>query len=81
MGEDNPVYRSISITDDGVGIEKSEIQNIFKRFYSNNSSKNSLGIGLNMANIIIEKHNGKIEVDSVLGKYTTFKIIFMKRNC
>ena len=81
VGEDNPVYRSISITDDGVGIEKSEIQNIFKRFYSNNSSKNSLGIGLNMANIIIEKHNGKIEVDSVLGKYTTFKIIFMKRNC
>lgn len=79
-GDDNPVYKSISITDNGVGIKKSDIKNIFKRFYSTSSSKNSMGIGLNMARIIIEKHNGKIEVESEVGKYTTFKIIFIKRN-
>lgn len=80
-GEDNPVYKSISITDNGPGIKKQEIKNIFRRFYSTNSSKNSMGIGLNMARIIVEQHNGKIEVESEIGKYTTFKIIFMKRNC
>ena len=79
-GEDNPVYKAIIITDDGVGIKKKEIKNIFKRFYSTSSSKNSMGIGLNMARIIVQKHNGKIEVTSEPGKYTTFKIMFMKRN-
>lgn len=79
-GDDNPVYKSIFITDNGVGIKKSDIKNIFKRFYSTSSSKNSMGIGLNMARIIIEKHNGKIEVESEVGKYTIFKIIFIKRN-
>lgn len=79
-GEDNPVYKAIQITDDGVGIKKEEIKNIFKRFYSTSSSKNSMGIGLNMARIIVQKHNGKIEVTSEPGKYTTFKIMFMKRN-
>ena len=79
-GEDNPVYKAIIITDDGVGIKKEEIKNIFKRFYSASSSKNSMGIGLNMARIIVQKHNGKIEVTSEPGKYTTFKIMFMKRN-
>ena len=80
VGDDNPVYKSIFITDNGVGIKKSDIKNIFKRFYSTSSSKNSMGIGLNMARIIVEKHNGKIEVESEVGKYTTFKIIFIKRN-
>lgn len=80
-GDDNPVYQAIFITDYGQGISKNEIKNIFKRFYSTNSSKNSMGIGLNMARIIVEKHHGKIEVDSVVGKYTTFKVIFMKTNC
>ena len=79
-GDDNPVYKSIFITDNGVGIKRIDIKNIFKRFYSTSSSKNSMGIGLNMARIIIEKHNGKIEVESEVGKYTIFKIIFIKRN-
>lgn len=78
LGEDNPLYQSISITDNGVGISKNDIKNIFKRFYSQSGSKNSVGIGLNLAKIIIEKENGKIEVESEKNKYTTFKIIFYK---
>lgn len=79
-GEDNPIYSSITITDNGPGIKREDIKNIFKRFYSTNTAKNSVGIGLNMAKLIIEKQNGKIEVESEIGKYTTFKIIFYKKN-
>lgn len=78
VGEDNPLYQSISITDNGVGISKNDIKNIFKRFYSQSGSKESVGIGLNLAKIILEKENGKIEVESEKNKYTTFKIIFYK---
>jgi len=79
-GENNPLYQSIIITDNGKGIAKEEISNIFKRFYTTNSTKNSIGIGLNMAKLIIEKQKGKIEVASEIGKYTTFKVIFPKKN-
>ncbi len=78
VGEDNPLYQSISITDNGVGISKNDIKNIFKRFYTQSGSKESVGIGLNLAKIILEKENGKIEVESEKNKYTTFKIIFYK---
>lgn len=78
IGDDNPLYKSISIRDNGSGISKIDIKNIFKRFYSVSGNKNSVGIGLNLAKIIIEKQSGKIEVESVEGKYTTFKIIFNK---
>ena len=77
-GENNPLYKAITIKDNGKGIKESDIKNIFKRFYSTNSSKNSVGIGLNMAKLIFEKQNGSIEVTSEVGKYTSFKIIFYK---
>ena len=79
-GENNPLYQGIIITDNGPGIKKEDIKNIFKRFYSTNTAKNSVGIGLNMAKLIIEKQNGKIEVESELKRFTTFKIIFPKKN-
>lgn len=77
-GENNPLYKAITIKDNGIGIKESDIKNIFKRFYSTNSSKNSIGIGLNMAKLIFEKQNGAIEVTSKVGKYTEFKIVFYK---
>lgn len=79
-GETNPLYDAIIIKDNGTGIKKEDIKNIFKRFYSTSSSKNSIGIGLNMAKLIIERQNGKIEVESKLNSYTTFKVIFMKKD-
>lgn len=79
-GEDNPIYTALSITDNGPGIKKSDIKKIFDRFYSTNSTQNSIGIGLNMAKLIIERQNGKIEVTSMEGQSTTFQIIFYKKN-
>lgn len=79
-GENNPLYQALIITDNGPGIKKEDIKNIFKRFYTTNHTKNSVGIGLNMAKLIIERQKGKIEVESEVGKYTTFKVMFMKKD-
>lgn len=71
----NKVYSSISIIDNGKGIAKKDLPHIFERFYKGqNSSSDSVGIGLSLAKTIIEKNNGTITVESKEGKGTTFTI-------
>ncbi|PKI05703.1 two-component sensor histidine kinase [Staphylococcus xylosus] len=71
---------SIEITDHGVGIPKEDIEFIFDRFYRVDKSRSRKlggnGLGLSIAKKIIELNHGKIQVDSVVGQYTTFKITF-----
>lgn len=78
--EETPMFISITISDNGEGIEKSELKNIFKRFYKGKNSINpkSIGIGLSLSKKIIEAHGGSITVESELGKGTSFNIIFLK---
>ncbi|HSD07675.1 hybrid sensor histidine kinase/response regulator transcription factor [Flavobacterium sp.] len=70
----------IAIEDTGAGLDKKEIKKIFERFYQvNNLNKTyygSTGIGLEVVKEFIELNKGKIEVDSVLGEKTCFRIIF-----
>lgn len=71
---ENNVYSEIKITNYGKGISKKDMPHIFKRFYKGeNSSANSVGIGLALAKTIIENDNGRIEVSSNSEK-TTFTI-------
>lgn len=75
----NPLYLMIKISDSGIGIKKSEIKNIFKRFYKVNKDSRGVGIGLNMAKKIIEMHDGQITVKSTPQTGTTFEIKFYKQ--
>ena len=77
---DNPVYRRISIKDNGEGISEEDLPNIFKRFYKGKRAKksDSIGIGLALAKSIIESHNGSIEAHSKLGEGTEFIVTFLK---
>ena len=78
--EENPIYSEIVIKDNGEGIDKDDIPNIFKRFYKGKNSKSdSVGIGLAMAKSIIESQNGDIYVKSEKSKGTEFHITFHKR--
>ena len=57
--EENVLFTKITIIDEGQGIAKEDLKHIFERFYkAQNSSDNSVGIGLSLAKNIIEKNNG-----------------------
>ena len=74
---DNNIFTCITITDTGKGIAKQHLPHIFERFYkADNTSQNSVGIGLAMAKQIINQHSGTIEVESEVDKGTTFTIKF-----
>lgn len=66
----------ISITDHGMGILKKDLPHIFDRFYRSDESrsKDGYGLGLSIAQKIVDAHNGEIEVESEPSKSTTFTI-------
>ena len=74
------IYTEITIEDNGNGINKKDLKNIFVRFYKGkNSSNDSIGIGLSLAKEIIENDNGYITVSSEINKGTKFTIKYMKK--
>ncbi len=77
--EENPLYTEILIKDTGKGISKADLPNVFKRFYrGKEASENSVGIGLAMAQTIVENQQGSLDVKSEVGKGTEFTIRFHK---
>jgi PAS domain S-box-containing protein len=65
-------YVKISIKDDGVGIPADHIERIFDPYFT--TKQKGSGLGLTGAHSIIRKHQGRITVQSALGKGTTFHI-------
>ena len=73
------VCTEISIADTGEGISPQDMPHIFERFYrGENASKDSVGIGLNMAKYIVELQNGRLEAESRPGEGTRFVIRFFR---
>lgn len=71
---------TLSVKDNGIGIESEEQKRIFERFYRVDKSRSKLtggtGLGLAIVKHIVEIHNAKIEVTSLKGEGTTMTIIF-----
>ena len=77
--EDNNLSVNIRIEDNGCGISKKDLPNIFNRFYhGEKSDPNSNGIGLSLAKQIINSQNGVISCESEEGKGTIFEIKIYK---
>jgi signal transduction histidine kinase len=71
---------SISIADKGIGIAPKDQERIFQRFYTADKAhsrmKGGSGLGLSIVETIVEKHCGKISLESELGVGSTFTLTF-----
>src|SRR5208283_5361928 len=68
----NQSYIKITITDEGIGIDKDHLEKIFDPYFT--TKDYGIGLGLTTTFAIIQKHQGFIKVKSILGKGTTFNI-------
>ncbi|EGO8469555.1 HAMP domain-containing histidine kinase [Enterococcus faecalis] len=60
----NPINTWIKISDQGKGLSREEMRNVFKRFYKGkNSGKNHFGIGLSLSLSILQRQNGTVTID------------------
>ncbi len=74
---------TISVSDNGIGISGDHIERIFNRFYQVDVTATrrtgGTGLGLAICKGIMDAHEGKIEVESELGKGSTFTLYFPLR--
>jgi len=71
-------YVEFIVWDTGIGIPEEDLPHIFKRFYrvdKSRSDKKGTGLGLSIAKWIIDKHQGKVEVESQPGEGTTVRVL------
>jgi signal transduction histidine kinase len=64
----------LSISDNGIGIPKENMDKLFTPFFTTKPVGEGTGLGLSIIYDIITKHHGTITVESELGKGTTFKV-------
>jgi signal transduction histidine kinase len=68
-----------SVRDTGIGISDADLPHIFERFFRSDRARTreegGCGLGLSIAEWIVRAHNGSIEVESVPGSGSTFRIV------
>ena len=72
----------VNVNDNGIGMEKTFIENAFNRYSmgknNENSSVKGTGIGLFVVKKLVDKQNGKITIDSTVNKGTNIKMTFKR---
>jgi len=71
--EQDKTYVILEVKDTGVGIPKENLEKIFEPFFSTHVTKGR-GLGLSIVFRVVREHGGKIQVESELGKGSTFRI-------
>ncbi|MGA2254793.1 MAG: ATP-binding protein [Thermoguttaceae bacterium] len=64
----------IDVGDNGIGIPSDVLPQIFEPFFSTKEAENGVGLGLSVVYGIVQRHGGRIEVDSKVGSGTTFHL-------
>jgi len=73
--EDDAKMLYCQVQDTGHGISKHDFDKIFDPFFTTKDVGRGLGLGLSISHSVIEQHGGRIDVESVPGKTTTFTVI------
>ncbi|MGE3953597.1 MAG: ATP-binding protein [Parachlamydiales bacterium] len=72
-------FAKIAVADQGIGIPAEDLPHIFDRFYTVDKAHSrrmgGSGLGLSLVQTIIEKHQGRVTVESTLGQGTTFTVL------
>jgi signal transduction histidine kinase/ActR/RegA family two-component response regulator len=76
---DFSMHAVLEVSDTGVGMDEQTQKRCLEPFYST-KGKRGTGLGLAMVYGVIERHQGKIEVQSAIGKGTTMRLLFPVRN-
>ena len=75
---------TVAVKDNGVGLTEEEKEKVLSRFYRVDDGRNralgGVGLGLNIADFIVQNHGGKIKIESVPNQGSTFLIILPKYN-
>jgi signal transduction histidine kinase len=78
QGDDDEIV--LSVSDSGVGIGKNDLPRIFERFYRADKARTTesirgTGLGLSIVKHIAQRHGGRVEAESELGRGTTIRVI------
>lgn len=72
------------VQDNGIGMNQTDIEHIFERFYRADPARNrdtgGCGLGLSIAKWIVDRHGGRFEVSSVVGIGTRMTVVLPKMN-
>jgi len=73
---DPPVQVFLEVVDDGVGMDEETKKKCLEPFYTTKGERGT-GLGLAMVYGVIQRHSAEIEIESVPGKGSTFRLIFL----
>lgn len=68
------------VIDEGVGIRRADLNKIFEPFYTTKPPGRGTGLGLSVCYSIVSAHNGRIEVDSIEGAGSVFRILLPRHS-
>ncbi len=71
---ENEDFIVLVVSDEGTGIEPAHLERVFDPFFTTKEEGRGVGLGLSVVYGIVEAHGGTIEVESEIGRGTTFRV-------